>query len=128
MRLRKSGAAIRTTKQPYKGENIVKPADTALDAICRLDWGTVTPEFAQTQTDTFVHVFNHSLLGDAAADRAIRFAVGRVGWYNRYLGRRYHHIVVFDDRGQAIREKTRKTISKRLKPYTDEVRFTSKER
>ncbi len=91
-----------------------------------MDWGVVTPEFSNEQLGTLAHVFNHDLQNAANIERAIRFAAGRINWYNACLKNAFpHHWIVFDDIGQDISADTRKHIRKKLKSYAAEIIFTS---
>ena len=91
-----------------------------------MDWGFVTPEFSNEETRSMVHVFNHFLQDEASLERAIRFAAGRISWYNAYLESAFlHHTIVFDDIGQDIGMDTKKHIRHKLKSYAQRILFTS---
>lgn len=97
-----------------------------LAEVRQMDWGAVTPEFSNEQTRSLVHVFNHELQDGASVERSLRFAVGRIRWYNAYLGNAFgRHEVVFDDRGQDIGADTRQYIRQKLKPYAKKITFMS---
>ena len=80
--------------------NFFSRTPDTLAALSRMDWGTVTPEFSNEWIRSLVHVFNHDLQNAASIERAIRFAAGRINWYNTYLKHSFlHHQIVFDDIG-----------------------------
>ena len=102
--------------------------ETALKLISKMDWGFITPEFSNGVTDTIVHVFNHCLTDEKSINRAIRFTIGRIVWYNTYLMCFLHHEIVFDDIGQNIGDNIIERITNALTPFADSVVFTSKRR
>ena len=97
-----------------------------LAEVRHMDWGAVTPEFSNEQTRSLVHVFNHELQDGASVERSLRFAAGRIRWYNAYLRNAFgHHEVVFDDSGQDIGADTRRYIRQKLKPYAKKITLMS---
>lgn len=67
-----------------------------------LDWGAVTPELANHEQRTAVHVLNHALSSSADRERTIRFLNGRLAWYRTQLPPGWAQRVNLDDRGQTI--------------------------
>jgi len=70
--------------------------------MLELDWGKVTPEFAQIDANLFVYVFNHDLSSKAHIERTIRFIVGRLLFYDLHLPESAKHEIRLDIRGQNI--------------------------
>ncbi|GEM_PF-2837107 len=93
-----------------------------------LDWGTITPEFYNREKNAAVHIFNHNLSGEENINRAIKFALGRIKWYSKYLPPGCSNEVVFDDRGQDIDDSVRKQLANSLTPLALYVRFMSEGR
>lgn len=80
-----------------------------------LDWGHVTPESANLNTNTFVFIYNHNLSSMEKVDRTIRFIIGRLFYYDKHLPNDPIHKVKIDIRGQQIENKTCDFIQKELK-------------
>ena len=97
-----------------------------LKSVSKMDWGLATLEFHNDITNAIVHVFNHWLQDPQSVDRAVRFAIGRIDWYNNYFMQSFIHEVVFDDVGQKVEKSTQEYISKRLMAYAKDVVFSSK--
>ena len=91
----------------------------------RLDWGRVTPEFANTDKRIAVHVFNHSLESAEAVDRTIRFVQGRLAWHALQIPDGFTQWVSFDDRGQSLLSGWRDRIRDGLAEQASRVHFTS---
>jgi hypothetical protein len=66
-----------------------------------LDWGEVTPEFANENRRLALHVVNHDLGNPANVRRTLRFLVARSRWFARHLPAEWRQHIVIDDRGQA---------------------------
>ncbi len=93
-----------------------------------LDWGQVTPESANLNTNTFVYVYNHDLTSMEKVDRTIRFIIGRLFYYDNHLPKDPIHKIKFDIRGQQIENKTCDIIHQELKlkysrPHALEIEF-----
>ena len=71
-----------------------------------LDWGNVTPEFANIEENLFTYVFNHDLSSKAHIDRTIRFIVGRLCFYDQHLPENAKHEIKLDIRGQYLDQAT----------------------
>jgi hypothetical protein len=67
-----------------------------------MDWGQVTPEYANTDLNEFYYVYNHDLSSAEKIDRTIRFIIGRLNYYDLHLPPNPKHIVKVDVRGQGI--------------------------
>jgi hypothetical protein len=80
-----------------------------------LDWGQVTPESANLQTNTFVYVYNHDITSIEKIDRTIRFIIGRLIYYDSHLPKDPIHQIKIDIRGQQIENSTCEYIYKELK-------------
>ncbi len=93
-----------------------------------LEWGQVTPESANLNTNTFVYVYNHDLTTMEKVDRTIRFIIGRLFYYDRHLPKDPIHKIRIDIRGQQIRNEicdfiVRELELKYLKPDALEIEF-----
>ena len=80
-----------------------------------LDWGPVTPEGANLETNTLVYVYNHDLTSNDKVERTIRFILGRLFHYDRHLPLNPKHKVTLDIRGQHITNETCEFIYKELR-------------
>lgn len=99
-----------------------------MEKIIASDWGSITPEFYNKEKKSVIHVFNHCLVGEENVSRAIRFAIGRIEWFKKYLSLDCNHEVAFDDRGQDIDDAIRNRIIKSLSNQASKVSFASKRR
>lgn len=99
-----------------------------MKTVYTLNWGSVTPELYNKNTNTVVHVFNHCLMDKESIDRSIKFAIGRIEWFSNYLSLDCRHEVMIDDRGQAIDDNVRNIIINSLRKYAAKVSFMSKRR
>ncbi len=97
-----------------------------LESDMNLNWGTVTPEFYNEKKNSAVHIFNHCLEGEVNIIRSLKFAIGRIEWFNTCLPKKCSHEVVFDDRGQSINDSERIRISEYLSKLASCVKFSSK--
>jgi len=93
-----------------------------------LDWGQVTPEGVDLNTNTFVYVYNHDLTSKEKVDRTIRFIIGRLLYYDNHLPKDPIHKIKLDIRGQQIGNETCDIIHKDLKlkysrPESLEIEF-----
>ena len=93
-----------------------------------IDWGPVTPEGANLETNTFVYVYNHDLTSTYKIDRTIRFILGRLFHYDNHLPANPTHKVNLDIKGQQIQNETCDLIYKELKkqysrPNSLEIEF-----
>jgi len=80
-----------------------------------IDWGHVTPESANLQTNTFVYVYNHDLSSPEKIDRTIRFILGRLNYYDQQLPENPIHIIKIDVRGQHVNSRDCDSILMQLK-------------
>lgn len=80
-----------------------------------LNWGQVTPESANLNTNTFVYVYNHDLTSMEKVDRTIRFIIGRLFYYDKHLPKDPIHKIKIDIRGQQIGNETCDIIYQELK-------------
>ena len=80
-----------------------------------LDWGQVTPEGANLNTNTFVYVYNHDLTSMEKVSRTIRFIIGRLLYYDNHLPKDPIHKIKIDIRGQQIENETCDIIHQKLK-------------
>ena len=80
-----------------------------------LDWGQVTPESANLNTNTFVYVYNHDLTSLEKVERTIRFIIGRLFYYDNHLPKDPIHKIKIDIRGQQIESKICDIIHQELK-------------
>lgn len=96
-----------------------------LDRIADMDWGFFTPEFADGNTNTIIHVFNHNLKGNQNIDRTLKFIIGRINWSNKYLRCKFNHKIVLDDIGQHLTDDEKKIIINSLNKYSKSIEFTS---
>jgi len=71
-----------------------------------LDWGIVTPESANLNTNTFAYVYNHDLSSSEKIDRTIRFIVCKLLYYDNHLPKDPINKVKIDIRGQQIGEES----------------------
>jgi hypothetical protein len=79
-----------------------------------LDWGHVTPEGYNRQTNVVLHVFGHDLSSLEKIDRTVRFIVGRVIYYELHVPAGATHFIKIDARGQDISEATATDISNEI--------------
>lgn len=96
-----------------------------------LDWGTVTPEASNDQSNEFTYVHNHDLTTEDKVDRSIRFLIGRLNFYAIHLPKNGFHHVKFDIRGQKISDSTCAKIEQLIKtnyvkPNSIEITFVKK--
>ncbi len=92
------------------------------------DWGQVTPEGSNLNTNTFVYIYNHDLTSLEKVDRTVRFIIGRLLYYDNHLPKDAFHIVKIDIRGQQIKNETCDLIHNELKikysrPESLEINF-----
>ncbi len=80
-----------------------------------IDWGQITPEWANIDANSFVYVYNHDLSSKEKVDRTIRFILGRLVYYDNHLPTDPNHIIKIDIRGQTIDSKTCDLIFQELK-------------
>ncbi len=80
-----------------------------------LDWGKVTPDSANLNTNTFVYIYNHDLSSMEKVDRTIRFIIGRLFYYDNHLPKDPIHKIKIDVREQKIENKTYDIIHQELK-------------
>ena len=93
-----------------------------------IDWGQITPEGTDTNTNTFVYVYNHDLSSIEKVDRTIRFILGRLIYYDNHLPKDSNHRIKIDIRGQQINRETCDFIFHELKqkyprPNSLEIEF-----
>lgn len=100
--------------------------ESKLQELTTMDWGSFTPEFSREKE--LVHVFNHFIETSEAAERTIRFIIGRIQWSNAYFHTPFVHTVVIDDVGQNISKETREHMRKSLEEYVVSLRFQSEEK
>lgn len=96
--------------------------------ISAADWGAITPEFSSETKREMVYVYNHYIEDMPSAQRAIRFAVGRILWYRQCLKKDYRHIVIFDDEGQAVSSEIRNEIKRQVLKYAHQCVFQTERR
>jgi hypothetical protein len=80
-----------------------------------INWGQVTPESANLNTNTFVYVYNHDLTSIEKVNRTIRFIIGRLSYYDKHLPKEPIHKLKIDIRGQQIVSETCDFIQQELK-------------
>ncbi len=90
-----------------------------------LDWGPATIELSDSNRRVAAHVLNHSLCRPQDVARTIRFVKARIRWFGRQLPPGFGQLVIFDDRGQAISEKTREQLRLACTDEQSEARFLS---
>ncbi len=88
-----------------------------------LAWGNVTPELYNGKDNIAIHVFNHSLEEDAVIPMNILFAKSRFDWYGRHLPKGCKQILIFDTRGQTIKNSTYEHIKYGLAKYGVHMQF-----
>lgn len=79
------------------------------------DWGQVTPEGVNLNTNTFVYVYNHDLTSKEKVSRTIRFIIGRLFYYDNHLPKAPIHKVKIDIRGQQVENETCDIMYQELK-------------
>ena len=81
----------------------------------KINWGQITPEGADVNTNSFVYVYNHDLSSTEKVDRTIRFILGRLIYYDNHLPKDPNHNIKIDIRGQQIKSETCDFIIQELK-------------
>lgn len=95
------------------------------DEIKNMDWGVLTADIANSRTNTIVHIFNHDISTNVSIKRTIRLVIGRIIWFDQYLGQAFHHEVVIDDIGRSICLEEKNRIRNTLSDYAANVIFCS---
>jgi len=67
-----------------------------------LDWGQVTTEGSNLNSNEFIYVYNHDLTTSEKVDRTIRFIIGRLYYYDLHLPKDSKHNINIDIRGQQV--------------------------
>lgn len=92
------------------------------------DWGSVTPELYNPQTNDVIYVFNHNIKRELIIKKSIKFAIGRLKWYKYHLPKVSSQKIVYDDRGKDISTDVKKEIRDKFKNIADEIMFMSEMR
>lgn len=100
-------------------------SDKVYDDIRNMDWGILTADFINDKTNTVLHVCNHDLSTDDSLDRTIRFAKGRIRWFDTFCNQAFNHVVVIDDFGQSVSLEEKNRIRSALSGCGASVVFDS---
>src|SRR5204863_7768144 len=92
------------------------PAGELMDQL-PLDWGAATAESANEEKNAATHILIHNIATPERADRAARFAVGRVKSFAAKMPPGGTQEVWFDDREQTVTDAIRKSIKERVAPH-----------
>jgi hypothetical protein len=89
-----------------------------------LDWGASTPEFANEEQNSAVHILQHDITTSERAERSLRFARARVAAFGKKQPGCKQE-VWFDDREQAVPAEVRAMLKDGLAPHAAAVTFFS---
>lgn len=75
-----------------------------------LDWGDVAPDLYNEQRRLAAYVVNHDLQTAGNVQRTLRFLRARLRHHRRHLPQGAGQMVIYDDRGQLVRDETRRAL------------------
>jgi len=67
-----------------------------------LDWGAITPEGYNKESNELLHVFNIDASSRDNIQRCTIFIIGRVAWFNMHAPAGSSQKIMLDLRGQAL--------------------------
>lgn len=92
-----------------------------------LNWGTISPEFYNSDKKIALHVFNFLLKNEENRTLSIKFISGKIKWYAKHSPKGCSQIIRIDARGQQLSFEIlidlKKTLHNRISKEVQNIKF-----